>query len=172
MKLNIGAGKQTWPEFFCIDAVENVKASRPLDLIHAFEFEKDGALKNPLPLENEIAEEVHSYHFIEHIYFWEAENIVKEFHRLLKEGGKLIIECPDIMKCAHNFINGRTDQMGMWGLYGDWAHKDPFMMHSHGYHPATITELLKSAGFKQIKILNPVTHGARVARDMRVEAIK
>lgn len=171
MKINIGAGKQTWHDFFCVDAEPHPKATRPLDLIYFFEFKGEKLVK-PLPLPDECATEVHNYHFIEHVYAWEAPAVIKEFHRLLKPGGKLVLECPDIIKCAWNLIRGEKDQMCMWGLYGDWGHKNPLMMHKHGYSPDSMTKLLTRSGFQSIKICNPKTHGGRVKRDMRIEAIK
>lgn len=172
MKLNIGAGKQTWPDFFCVDAVQHPKATRPLDLVHTFEFAEDGALLNPLPLSDCSADLLANFHFIEHVYHWEAIHLVAEFYRLLKPGGLLIIECPDILKCARNLLKGHRDQLCMWGLYGDWGHKDPYMMHRHGYTPESLSALLKGAGFTGIKVLAPQTHGARGNRDMRIEAYK
>lgn len=171
MKLNIGAGKQTWNGFFCVDAVQHPKASRDLDLVHAFEFDGD-TLVNPLPLDDGCADELHNYHFIEHVYRWESPALVREFHRLLKPGGRLVIECPDIEKCARNMLKGAKDQMCMWGFYGDPRHMDPFMCHRWGYTPKTIVDLLRLCGFKDVQILNPKTHGGRVKRDMRVEAVK
>lgn len=172
MKLNIGAGKQTWPDFFCIDAVQHPKASRPLDLLYRFDFWSDGGLKEKIPVPPEMAEELHCYHFIEHVYAWEAPAVIDEFKRLLKKGGKLILELPDIEKAARNLIKGDTDQMCMWPLYGDPGTKDKFMCHRWGYTPKTIKELLRQSGFRDIKVLPPKTHGRRNNRDMRVEAIK
>lgn len=172
MKINIGAGKQTWPDYYCVDAEQHPKAPRPLDLLHIFEFAKDGTLLNPLPLADGCADEVVNFHFIEHIYYWEAIHMVKEFYRLLKPGGRVVIECPDIIKCARNLLKGQRDQLCMWGLYGDWGHGNPYMMHKHGYSPETLSRLLKDAGFRKIEVRSPQTHGARVTRDMRIEAIK
>jgi predicted SAM-dependent methyltransferase len=172
MKLNIGCGKQTWGGYYCVDAVRHPKARREPDLLHAFEFAKDGALLNPLPLADGCADELHSYHFVEHVYRWEATNLLAEFHRLLKPAGALVLELPNIAAAARNLIAGMDDQMAMWPLYGDWSHRDPYMMHKHGYTPGTIATLLKESGFNDIRVLPPVTHGAKANRDMRVEAVK
>lgn len=172
MKINVACGKQTWPDFFCVDAQRSPKATRDPDLLHAFEFAADGALLNPLPLADAVADEVHSYHFIEHVYAWEAPSLLRDWYRLLRAGGRLVLELPDIEKAARNLLAGLGDQMAMWPLYGDWNHKDPYMMHKHGYTPASITRLLAEHGFTRVQVLPPKTHGARANRDMRVEAVK
>ena len=169
MKINVGAGKQTWDGFYCIDAVQHPKATRPLDLIHAFEFEGEH-LKAPVPLPDGCADEVHSYHFIEHVHEWQAPTLVKEWKRLLKPGGLLVIECPNIELAARNLLNGMGVQWSMWPLYGDGTHRDPLMCHKFGYTPASLMALLKACGFTKVLAKPPVTHGARLNRDMRLEA--
>jgi hypothetical protein len=57
-------------------------------------------------------------------------------------------------------------------LYGDWSHRDPYMMHRHGYTPKTIQALLQECGLRRVALLPPKTHGARRNRDMRIEAIR
>jgi predicted SAM-dependent methyltransferase len=172
VKLNIACGKQTWNGYFCVDAVAHPKATRPPDLLHAFTFDKDGALLNPLPLPDNCADELCNFHFIEHVYAWEAPAIVSEFRRLLKPGGRLVMELPDINKAANNLLHGGKDQLCMWPLYGDPGTKDPYMCHRWGYTPKTIKQLLEQGGFIKVHILPPKTHGARGNRDMRVEAVR
>jgi hypothetical protein len=169
MKLNIACGKQTWPAFYCVDAVRHPKATRDPDLLHAFQFE-GATLTNPLPLADGCADQVHSYHFIEHVYAWEAPALVAEFRRLLSTEGLLVLELPNIEAAARNLLAGMNDQMAMWPLYGDPEHVDPYMCHRWGYTPATIKALLESQGFGAIRVLPPLTHGAKGNRDMRVEA--
>lgn len=171
MKINFACGKQTWPGFYCIDAAAHPKASRKPDLIYVMKFH-NGHLINPLNLKDECADELHSYHFIEHVYYWEAGAVLIEWRRLLIPGGKLILELPNIEAAAKNLICGMDDQMCMWPFYGDPCHKDEYMCHRWGYTPTTIVSLLKHHGFKKIQVLKPRTHGARTNRDMRVEAIK
>lgn len=169
MKLNIGCGKQTWNDFYCVDAVKHPKASRYPDLLYAFEFE-GSVLKNPIPLSDGVASELHSYHFLEHFYAWQARALVSEFRRLLKPGGLLVLELPNIALAAKNLLSGMNDQMAMWPLYGDPKTMDPYMCHRWGYTPKTLTGLLLDTGFIDITHPFPKTHGARVNRDMRVEA--
>lgn len=172
MKLNFAAGKQTWPDFFCIDAVQHPKATRALDLCHAFEFDKEGALLKPVPLDDGCAEEVHSYHFIEHVTEWQSPSVIREFHRLLKPGGLLVLECPDLELAAKNLLAGLPPNMWRFPFYGDGATKDPYMTHRFGFTRASLEALLRDNGFASIKHRPPVTHGARVNRDMRIEARK
>lgn len=171
MKLNIAAGKQTWDGWYCVDAVQHPKATRPLDLLFAFEFAGE-TLSTPLPLGDGVASEIFNGHFIEHVYRWEAPAVIAEFRRLLKPGGRLIMELPDLEKCARNLLAGQKDQLCMWGLYGDPGQQSPYMCHRWGYTPATVTDLLLSAGFRKITTGLPQTHGRRHNRDMRVEAVK
>lgn len=170
MKINFACGKQTWPGFFCIDAVAHPKAQRKPDLIHALKF--DGKrLVNPIPLTDGVADEMHCYHFIEHVFRWEASAVLMDFRRLLKPGGLLVLELPNIELACKNLLAGKNDQMSMWPLYGDWGHQDPYMMHKHGYTQKTIAGLLKECGFKHIKLLPPQSHGRKKNRDMRVESL-
>jgi predicted SAM-dependent methyltransferase len=170
MKLNFGCGKQTWDGWFCVDAVKHPKATRDPDLLHALEFDKEGALLNPLPLPDGVFEEVHAYHFIEHVHEWEAPSVVGEFRRLLKPGGLLVLECPDLELAAKNLLAGLKEQMWKFPLYGDGSHKDPYMCHKHGFTRRSLEALVKEGGFLSVKHRAPMTHGARLNRDMRVEA--
>jgi predicted SAM-dependent methyltransferase len=170
VKINFACGKQTWDGFYCIDAVRHSKATREPDLLHVLKF--DGvALVNPVPLPDRCADELHSYHFLEHVYAWEAPALVAEWARLLKSRGRLILELPDLEKACRNLLAGMKDQMSMWPLYGDPGHRDVYMTHRWGWTPETVKKLL-SNHFHSIKVLPPVTHGAKVNRDMRVEAIR
>lgn len=172
MKLNVSCGKQTWPDFYCIDAVQHPKATRPVDLLFEFRFGPDGALGETLPLDDGCAAELHCYHYIEHVYLWEAPALVAEFRRLLRPGGRLILELPNLEAACRNLLAGLSNQMSTWPLYGDPGHRDPFMCHRWGYTPKTIKELLVQSGFSSVWIGPPRTHGRRVKRDMRVEAIR
>src|SRR5690606_32870176 len=122
---------------------------------------------NPLPLQAGVAEELHAMHVLEHVYLWEAPAMLGEWRRLLQPGGRLVLELPNILLAAKNLLNGMNDQMSMWPLYGDWNHRDPYMMHKHGYTPMTLRQLLEGNGFRDVKFGPPRTHGGKQNRDMR-----
>ena len=113
---------------------------------------------------------VAAMHAIEHVYEWEAPQLLAEWKRLLQPGGLLVLELPNIEHAARNLLAGMSPQMCMFPLYGDGSHRDPYMCHRFGYTPKTIAALLKAGGFIGIRHLEPRTHGGRANRDMRVEA--
>jgi predicted SAM-dependent methyltransferase len=171
MKINFACGKQTWDGWYCIDAAQHPKATREVDLLHAFRFDGE-TLANKLHIDDGVASEVHSYHFIEHVYQWEAPAVINEFKRLLRPGGRLVLELPNIELACKHLLKGSTDQYSMWPLYGDPGTRDVYMCHRWGYTRDTISKLLKFCGMREIVTMNPKTHGARKNRDMRVECRK
>lgn len=172
MKINFWCGRQVLDGFYNVDAVLHPKASRYPELLHVVEFDPLGAVRNPLPLADGCAELLQAMHAIEHVTEWQAPHLLAEFHRLLAPGGTLVLELPNIEAAARNLLAGRPPQMSMFAFYGDGSHRDPYMLHRYGYTPATITALVAAAGFIKVRVLPPVTHGARHDRDMRVEARK
>ena len=172
MKINFAAGRQTHDGFFNIDAVQHPNATRPLDLLFELRFD-DGRLLEQLPLADGCADELHAMHIIEHFYRYDVDAVVEEWRRLLRVGGLLVLELPNLEAACRNLIqSGMSDRDVMFPLYGDAGWKSPYMVHRYGYTPTTITQLLSDHGFTKIQILPPQTHKRRVHRDMRVEAIK
>lgn len=172
MKINYCCGRQVLEGYLNIDAVVNPKAPRPPELLHTLSFHPDGSLLASTPLADACAEELQAMHALEHFYQWEAPALLREWHRLLKRDGKLILELPNLILACQNLLAGKSGQWSMWPLYGNQETRDPFMCHKTGYTPATVTKLLSDHGFINIKVLPPVTHGAKLNRDMRVEAVK
>ncbi len=163
MKINLGAGKMRPAGFINVDIQEHPKAPSPLDIV---------ADVRAVPLGDGCADEVHAYHLVEHFYRWEASALVREWARLLRPGGRLVLELPNLELAARNLLAGQPDQMCMWAFYGDPGHQDPYMCHRWGYTPKTIKALLAECGLHEIVMKAPQTHGGKVNRDMRVEAIK
>jgi predicted SAM-dependent methyltransferase len=152
--------------------VVNSKAPRAPEVLHALTFNADGSIVEQTPLPDEYADVLMAAHVVEHFREYEAPFVMQEWKRLLKRGGKLILELPNIEAAARNLLAGMDVQMWQFPFYGDGSHKDPYMLHPFGYTPNTIRRLVESAGFESVQLLPPQTHGPRPNRDMRVEALK
>lgn len=172
IKVNVCSGRHVLPGWINVDVVvsNHPKAKGPPQIL---------ADMRDIPLPSNSADELMCIHGIEHIEPWEAEKALAEWFRILRPGGKIVVECPDIIKCARNLLTGFTlagkhpDQYGMWGLYGDNRPQDSHMLHRWGYHPASLRKVLERAGFVDIEEEQPEWHAAGASmRDMRMVAKK
>ena len=104
-----------------------------------------------LAFPDNLADVVETYHTIEHLFKWEAEKAFQELYRVLKFGGQIIIECPDLRKCCKYFLQNPFDeQFSLWGFYGDPGYKNAAMTHKWGYTFETMKKELEKVGFKRI----------------------
>jgi len=129
-----------------------------------------------LPFESEYADSIAAIHVIEHFYQWDAIEALKEWNRVLKTGGKLVLELPCMDKvlkyiymCIKKGIN-LSPMMGFHVFWGDPKYRDPLMVHKWGYTQAMIKEALEFVGFNGVIFEEPRYHFP--VRDMRVLAWK
>lgn len=170
VRLNVCSGRHTLPDWINVDiAVSHHKKSLgPPDYL---------APMNNIPLPDGCADELQCIHGWEHQYLWECPATIKEWRRLLKADGLLVLEMPNIIKCCENMISGFTldgkhpDQFSYWGIYGDPRTEDQYMMHKWGWTPQTLSVFLKEHGFENVREDIPQWHSAgKDIRDMRITA--
>lgn len=103
-----------------------------------------------LPFENDSIEEIYASHLIEHFDFKEAFVVLKEWYRVLKQGGKLIVETPDFLNLCKLFIN--SDERGRVNLYGQFFAKAwlPGEVHKFLYTETQLGWTLKQCGFRDV----------------------
>ncbi|MHA1225150.1 MAG: class I SAM-dependent methyltransferase [Candidatus Hodarchaeales archaeon] len=98
LKLNLGGGPKIIPGFVNVDALDwNGITEVVLDLT-----------KIPYPWKDESAEEIVAQEVLEHISFKKTLKVLKEWYRILKKGGKLTIQVPDIGKMCEYYVNGQV----------------------------------------------------------------
>lgn len=155
VRLNIGAG-----------------AKRPEGFINVgLEPEHDVQCDvRQLPLPDGYADEAMAIHVLEHLERFDAPAALREWRRVLKPGGLLVLELPDLLKCCRNVLAGVSEQEGLYGLWGDPRLGDPLMMHRWGWTVRELRAELRAAGFTKIRERDPQFHGKRFHRDMRIEA--
>lgn len=191
--LNLGSGNKLYPlddHWVNVDIVEPNAAFQTIDVINDKLHLPDQKVNLNLPvfhqsdltrlchIDDNVADEAHAYHVCEHFYREELPGVLKEWLRVLKPGGKLCVEQPDILKCAANLLAGYhcnspgvLHNLGILGFYGDGKPDAPYMSHKWGWMPDTLGNELARAGFVNISHVPAKTH-AKEMRDFRLEAEK
>ena len=145
IKLNLGCGNRKLPGYVNIDIDHKLSPDMVADV------------RNLDRIDDGSAEEIIAIHLFEHFFYWEIPAILKGWHTKLKDGGKLIIECPDIIYASEQLIEWATKtaetgmpnpQHTMWVFYGDPQSKSPFNCHNWGYWPQQVIDILTASGFK------------------------
>lgn len=164
VRINVGCGRHTPEGWINCDVVRAKRAKRDPDLFCDF---------RAIPLPDGCADEVHAIHVFEHVYRWESDALLKEWKRLLKPGGMLVLEMPDLIKCCKNILLGLDDKYSYWGLYGNPQTEDVYMCHRWGWTPKTLELALIDNGFHKVRQETPQWHmKAKDIRDMRMVALK
>ncbi len=161
--LNLGCGDKLYPGWVNVDAERNWSGKRP-DVV--------ADISKPLPFPDGYADEVHGYHVIEHFHRWEAEDIVRDWVRVLKPGGILALECPCLEKVMGIMLKASQEKVNvpsrltLWAMYGDPNYKDPAMSHRWLYSKVELGSVMHKAGVREITVKQPLTHIPE--RDMRI----
>ena len=164
-KLHLGCGDKLLEGYVNVDAVSRAGVSP--DVICD--------IRDLKVFPDNYAEEVLSVHVVEHMFRWEAEGLLREWLRVLRPGGRMIIECPNLVSACERFTEleregsdpEREPQRTMWVFYGDPNWKDPLMTHRWGYSPRTLANLMRSIGLVNVRE-EPAQFKLKAPRDMRV----
>lgn len=170
VKINLGCGDKILDGYINVDIVTERAGKQP---------DVNCDIKDLHVFSDEYADEVLAVHVIEHFWRWEVKNVLKEWFRVLKPGGKIILECPNLISACEEFLKnpdlnsgpGKEGQRSMWVFYGDPQWKDPLMVHRWGYTPLSLAKLLHEAGFIDMK-QEAAQFKLKEPRDMRITAIK
>ncbi len=166
VRLNLGCGDKILAGYLNVDVVA-ARAGQTPDVLCD--------LHDLSVFESSFADEILAVHVVEHFWRWEIEAILCEWLRVLKPGGQMILECPNLISACEAFLKDperaalptKEGQRTMWVFYGDPAWKDPYMIHRWGYTPESLKRLMESVGFINVR-QEPAQFKLREPRDMRV----
>jgi predicted SAM-dependent methyltransferase len=115
-----------------------------------------------------------SHHQLEHVELSKADDMLREWYRLLAPGGSLLIFVPDLWKLTVAWNRGDIDDYTFCvNLYGAWM-GDEADLHRWGYHRQSLTKKLeKVAPWREIKLFDyEKIEGADLARDWWILAMR
>ncbi len=139
MRLNLGGRGTSIPGFTTVDLDEENKDGIKADVSDLSMIE-DGS-----------AEEIYASHILEHFPHVKTEAVLKEWFRVLKKGGRILIGVPDFQRTIEIYL-----QLGLipWVtnfLYGDQEY--PLAYHYAPFTFGSLSKTLNKVGFSKIKRL-------------------
>jgi SAM-dependent methyltransferase len=169
LQLNLGCGGRCFADHMNVDIFDECPVA-------GMRYTKADISKR-LPFEDGTADVVFSCHVIEHLWPWDAPEILADWIRVLKPGGEFIVECPNLLGAAAIITAAERDnnadlwKLAMFALYGDPKYKNIEQRHKWGYTPKTLISFLTGMGLKDVR-QEPAQFKMREPRDMRVVGVK
>ena len=148
MKLHLGCGKRYLKGYKHIDysSYEHIDWNSPI---------------YPLPfIENNSIDEIYSSHALEYFDFIQVREVLIEWRRCLKKGGKLRLSVPDFDKLikVYNLENNEIDSI-VGPLFGRWnIDEKNFIYHRTVFNKPKLEKLIIESGFDKIDYWDPLTY--------------
>jgi len=170
VKLHLGCGGVRWQDFINVDLHPHTDApdsSRSGCVADVF------ADIRHLGLEANSVDQIFTSHVLEHFPRWETEAMLRDWHRMLRQGGRLVVEMPDFWRCVMWLFHPskRKRELGRSQFYGNQWDRLEFETHRYVWSGSEFKRALREAGFRSVR-LSHRTRTHQSGRDMRVVAIK
>ncbi len=140
--IHLGCGEINAPSFINVDAI-------PLSHVHHIREVEDLSI-----FPNNHADLIYASHVLEHISHIDVPKVLKEWRRVLKEGGILRLSVPDFDELINIYSSEERDiQAIIMPLMGgqDYAYN----FHKTAFNEKYLAELLLSVGFKEVGKWDP-----------------
>ena len=121
----------------------------------------EGTLTDMRAVATGSVDAVYSAHNIEHVFTHEVPAVLREFHRVLKDDGIVVLTCPDLRSVCQAVANDKLveplfDSPGgpispidiLYGHRGYIASGKVYMAHKTGFTYSTLNSVFFEAGFK------------------------
>lgn len=150
IKLNIGCGRRNFGEEW-----DHIDGS---DYPHI----KSHDIVN-LPYDENSVDLIYASHVFEYFDRDEANDVLKNWKKVLKSGGTLRLAVPDFEACAKLYVNNEYPLSNFLGpFFGKWKMtEDKTIYHKTVYDYSDLKKVLENNGFDNIKKWNwkDVEHG-------------
>jgi predicted SAM-dependent methyltransferase len=137
MKLHIGCGTKHLPGFVHVDITKHENVDHCCDI------------RNLTEVCTGEADEIYACHVLEHFGRKEVGDVLGEWHKVLKPGGRLRLAVPDVEAVVEEY--GRNQNLTsltglLWG-----GQRDKYDYHTVGFDLPLLTQHLEAAGFTDVK---------------------
>ena len=171
VKLHLGCGGVRWRDFINVDffpydsSVQD--SSRSGCVADVF------ADMTALGLPNDFIDEIFTSHTIDHFTRWAAIDMFKDWYRMLKPNGTVIIEVADFARCILWLIHPNREKRlaAKNQFYGNQWDRIDFETHRYGWSARELAGVLREIGFPEVSY-NHATLTHYPGRDMRMTARK
>lgn len=171
LRLHLGCGGVRWRDFLNVDLHPHIPGQR--------DTSREGCVADVfadmrrLELPENSIDEIFTAHTIEHFVRWEALDMLADWLRMLKPGGKVIMETADFVRCiAWLFWPGRWKRkLALTQFYGNqWDCLD-FETHRYLWGARELRNALREIGYSRVTVTHRTwTHYP--GRDMHICAWK
>ncbi|MFW5889426.1 MAG: glycosyltransferase [Bacillota bacterium] len=142
-KINLGCGDELLSGYINCD-LYNPKADMNFDAAKC-------------PFEDNSIDEISAYHLIEHFDFKQAFDVLKEWNRILKPGGKLVIETPDLYHTCKIFAESNEEyRQKLYSHFFAWPWING-QQHKFLYTETQLKWTLEQCGFENIIRVPPTS---------------
>ena len=174
-RLHLGCGNQRLPGYINIDCEKSPATDLICDI-------------KKLPYDDNSVDTIESYHVFEHIpvclhtaidsrfgeKYKSLIDTLKEWLRVLKPDGNLVIEMPDLDGIIKEYVlsnETRREQL-LVGIYGSYRNANQLDIHRWGANEKRLRHMLEKAGFRDIKFCEAQDYHKDSVSCLRVEAVK
>lgn len=151
MKLHLGAGARKLNGFIQVD----IQPGTHIDIVSDI---------SQLPMfEDGSVDEIYSSHSFEYFDANEAIQVLKEWRRILKDGGRLFVSVPDLDNLIKIYQKTMRLDYIIGPLFGRWfISPDRAIYHRTTYNFDSLRLALSSAGFSQITRFDPIEYLSKI----------
>jgi len=136
--LNVGSGQRP---FTSTPQVEWINVDKIQRDGHRVDLIADGA---HLPYEPASVDYFVLHHVLEHFGCGEADTLIKEAHRVLRDSGSLLVFVPNIRALAREWLSAKLDtQIFLTNVYGAYMGSEEDR-HKWAYDPHTLGTFLRA----------------------------
>lgn len=137
-KLHLGCGKRQIPGFIHIDGLfyPHINYVQPIDRL-------DNILSNSCDL-------IYACHVVEHFKRHEVEDVLREWHRVLKPGANIRLSVPDLHALSTIYLETGNIDLVVGPICGRQDHH--YNVHYNVFDFPSIKRLLERCGFADVRL--------------------